>query len=300
MYWRRALTHYVQIVSLGVAIILYFISSSFLCSLGFLLVAESCIMLGLTRLKRFRHEVDEAAHRSACTLASAVRTATLARMLDDHRKELERLEVLATRTRSITSVENGANDDWLGLDTLLASFVRLAIAYRESATAFDVAAEAALLDYLSRASRAAPASGPVASVRAQRLAIMRGRVDSLRRAREERELIAEELATISETVRWTHEQAALGRSAEAHAGVADAVASCTRHGTALRELSELQGQGMVDADMLRLGRGERIDVTRLRVQVDAPPAPALVEPIEVVEPQQTMGTLAMHLYSTRS
>jgi hypothetical protein len=298
MYWRRALTHYVQIVSLGTAIILYFISSSFLCTLGFLLLAEAGIMLGLTRVKRFRREVDEAAHRAACTLASAVRTATLARMTDDHRRELERLEALATRTRSITAVENTSSDDWLGLDALIASFVRLAIAYRESATAFDTATEAALLDYLNAASRAAPGSGPVASVRAQRLAIMRGRVESLRRAREERELIAEELATISETVRWTHEQAALGRSAEAHLGVAEAVASCARSGSTLRELSELQGQGAVDADMLRLGRGERIDMTRLRVQVDVPQSPALVEQVEA-EPPQTIATLAMHLYSSR-
>jgi hypothetical protein len=298
MYWRRALTHYIQIVSLGVAIILYFVSSSFLCSLGFLLMAEAFILLGLTRLTSFRREVDEVTHRAACTLAAAVRTATLSRMSDEHRRELERLEALATRTRSIATVDGmSSGDDWLGLDTLLASFVRLAIAYRESAVAFDTAAETALLQYLAAQGAARPSSGPVAAVRAQRLAIMRGRVDSLQRAREERELIAEELATISETVRWTHEQAALGRSTEAHAGVAEAVASCARSGTALRELSELQGQGPIDPDMLRLGRGERLEITRLRVQVDSPP-PALLETVEV-EHQHAAAALAMHIYSTR-
>jgi len=256
-YRRRALTHYSQTAALLVPLVGFALTLSFAAALLLLIGAEVLVIVALPNLVGFRRRVDASLERAACLNAAAPLAGLLARMGDAHRRELEELEVLAAQVRTTTALERGQGDEWLGLDDLLARFVGLAIAHRESASAFDADGDRKLAAQIAELEGALavanPALGATSAWTARRLAILRHRRQTWVRARDERALLCAELATIAEIVRWTHEQAALGRSAAAHAGLIDAVGHCAKNGAALRELSALQGSDCVDPDLVRLG-----------------------------------------------
>jgi hypothetical protein len=215
------------------------------------------VVLGLPKLGGFRQRVDASLDRAARLEAATSLAALLARMGEEHRRELEELQVLAAQVRTTTALERGQGDEWLGLDDLLARFVRLAIAHRESTASFDAEGDRKLAAQIAEleGTLAVAALGATSATAwtARRLAILRHRRQTWVRAQDERAVLSEELATIAEIVRWTYEQAALGRSAAAHAGLIEAVGHCAKNGAALRELSALQGSDCGDPDLLRLG-----------------------------------------------
>jgi hypothetical protein len=215
------------------------------------------VIVALPTLAGFRQRVDASLDRAVRLNAAAALATVLARMGEAHRRELEELQVLAAHVRTTTALERGQGDEWLGLDDLLARFVHLAIAHRESTSSFDAEGDrklaAQIADLEGTLAVAALDATAATAWTARRLAILRHRRQTWVRARDERAVLSEELATIAEIVRWTYEQAALGRSAAAHAGLIDAVGHCAKNGAALRELSALQGSDCGDPDLLRLG-----------------------------------------------
>jgi hypothetical protein len=116
----------------------------------------------------------------------------------------------------------------------------------------------------------------------RRMAILIDRRQTWRRARNEQAVLAAELSTIAELVRWMYEQSALGRSVDAQAEVADAINAAVNSGPVLRELAALDGCEPVDPEILRLGR--RGQAENMAAAAQATSSQATITP-SVVTPQ---------------
>jgi hypothetical protein len=260
-YRRRALTHYAQTAVAALPIAVGVVTLSLAAAILLLVAGELLLFMLLPRMPGFRKQVDASLERAACMRAALSRAALLGRMDGSYQRELEQLEDLAGRVRGNNTFDNPTTEEWLGLDNLLAVFVRLAIAHRDSASAFppsggfELEVQIAELETVHSRSMGEPRAWAE-----RRLAILRDRRDTWCRAREEQAVLAGELSTIGELVRWMYEQSALGRCFDAHCEVQDAVAACSRNGAVLRELAALDGEGPVDPDVLRLGRRAMLDV----------------------------------------
>jgi hypothetical protein len=255
-YRRRAMTHYAQAAVAAVPVIVGLVTLSILAAALLVVVGEVLVFALLPHLPAFRRHVDATLDRDACLQAAAVRSTLLARMDVQHQRELEQLEDLASRIRKDSSGEStSSSQEWLGIDRLLAAFVRLAIAHRDSCSAFHAAGgyelEAQIAEVETMRIRAVDEQRVWAE---RRLAILLDRRDTWCRARHEQLVLAAELATIGELVRWMFEQSALGRSVDAQSEVIDAVNAAANSGPVLRELAALDGSEPVDPEILRLGR----------------------------------------------
>lgn len=256
-YRRRAMTHYAQAAVAAVPVIVGLVTLSILAAACLVVAGEVIVFVLLPHLPAFRRHVDAALERDACLRAAAARSVLVARMDHVHQRELEQLEDLAMRVRGTSSVtgDGTSREEWLGIDRLLAAFVRLAIAHRESSAAFDGTG-----GYLLDAQIAEVEQVRVHAVDEQRawaerrLAILLDRRQTWRRARYEQSVLLAELSTIGELVRWMFEQSALGRSMDAQAEVVDAVNAAANSGPVLRELAALDACEPIDPEILRLGR----------------------------------------------
>lgn len=256
-YRRRAMTHYAQAAVAAVPVIVGLVTLSILAASLLVIIGELVVFVMLPHLPSFRRHVDACLERDACLAAASARSALLVRMDAQHQRELEQLEDLAARVRNTSACtgDGTSREEWLGVDRLLAAFVRLAIAHRESCTAFDIARGYALEAQLAEAEMTRV--NAVDEERAwteRRLAILLDRRQTWRRARHEQAVLEAELATIGELVRWMFEQSALGRSVDAQAEVVDAVNAAASSGPVLRELAAIEGCVHVDPEILRLGR----------------------------------------------
>jgi hypothetical protein len=256
-YHRRAMTHYAQAAVAALPVIVGLITLSILAAAFLVVVGEVVVFLALPHLPAFRRHVDAALDRDACLRAAAARSVLLTRMDIQHQRELEHLEELALRVRGATSAtgDTTSREEWLGIDRLLAAFVRLAIAYRESCSSFDTSGGYTLEMQIAEVEMArVRAEGEQRAWAERRLAILLDRRQTWRRARQEQAVLAAELATVGELVRWMFEQSAYGRSVDAQAEVLDAVNAAANSGSVLRELAALQGSEPVDPEIFRLGR----------------------------------------------
>lgn len=274
-YHRRAMTHYAQAAVAAVPVIVGLVTLSILAAALLVVVGELVVFVMLPHLPAFRRHVDATLDRDACLQAAATRSALLSRMDVQHQRELERLEDLASRVRGTGSGsgDTTSREEWLGVDRLLAAFVRLAIAHRDSSVAFDTttgyALEVQLAEVETMRVRAVDEQRTWAE---RRLAILLDRRQTWRRARYEQSVLAAELATIGELVRWMYEQSALGRSVDAQAEVVDAVNAAANSGPVLRELAALEGCEPVDPEVLRLGRRGAAECTMQTIQSPLQPS----------------------------
>jgi len=264
-YHRRAMTHYAQAAVAAVPVIIGLVTLSILAAAFLVVVGEIVVFALLPHLPAFRRHVDASLERDACLRAAATRSSLLMRMDVQHQRELERLEDLAARVRGASSGtgERTSREEWLGIDRLLAAFVRLAIAHRDSCAAFDATSGYVLEMQLAEVeSIRMRAEGEQRTWAERRLAILLDRRQTWRRARNEQSVLAAELATIGELVRWMFEQSALGRSVDAQTEVLDAVNAAASSGPVLRELAALEGCEPVDPEVLRLGRRGPVETIR--------------------------------------
>lgn len=257
-YRRRAMTHYAQAAVAAVPIIVGLVTLSVMAALILVLAGELLVFVLLPHVSAFRKQVDANLDRDACLRAATARAVLLSRMDAHHQRELERLEDLAGRVRVSSALEEDAatsEEEWLGLDGLLAVFVRLAIAHRDSAAAFHSTGgfeiEVQIAEVEEMCAKTADDERAWAE---RRLAILHDRRQTWRRARMEQNVLTSEMATISELVQWMYEQSALGRCVDAHSEVVTAVTTAAKSGTVLRELAALDGSEPVDPEVLRLGR----------------------------------------------
>jgi hypothetical protein len=210
-YRRALLTHGVHVLPAALAVSVAVIMTLPV-ALAVFLVAELVLFLVVPRLSTFRRSVDRCTEEAARIAEGIARAEVLSKMSDAHRNELERLEELAERIRERGELDTEADADaamerWLGLDRLLELFVRLAVAHRRNSESFSTVERSALEDRIARLEHvpvAAMSEATRASV-ARRRAVLERRRETWTRALEEREVLAQELATISDAIRWMHE-----------------------------------------------------------------------------------------------
>ena len=170
------------------------------------------LLLGIVlHLRAFRRYVDERLDQIERAKAAEQRSTLLLQMSDEHRRELLRLESIVDRIRDATRPHGTAAQ--IAVDEclrLLASYVRLAIAYNVSRECLASVDRKTLEDEM-RTARGGALLASSAHTRAlahRRLVIARKRADRWDRSREALEAIAHQLAMIGELVQLTHEQVA--------------------------------------------------------------------------------------------
>jgi hypothetical protein len=268
LYRLRALSHPAQAFLALAAAMLAVLTLSVLVPFLTLAVGEVVFLGAIPRSRFFQAVVDEQLDRAAREEALAKRMVLAARLGDEHRLELEQLELLALRIRERIGEEHG--QDAFGLGRLLATYARLATAHRTSTEAFRPFEYASLLGQLAalEASRAR-APGPTRSTIDRRLAVGRTRAEVWRRALQDRERIAHELATIGDIVRWMYEECAATTAVHARAELDEILSTWQHDGATLCEVTELcHGEDAVDASVFTLR-----DAT-IRVDVEEPPTAA--------------------------
>jgi hypothetical protein len=95
----------------------------------------------------------------------------------------------------------------------------------------------------------------------RRLGIVRRRLGTAQRLRDDCESLTHGLAMISDLVRWAHDECVASRAELVRDQLEDALTTCERNGATLRELSALCAElDPVDARLLALGRSEMVSV----------------------------------------
>lgn len=222
-----------------------------------------------------RRAIDARVDQQAREAAAATRAQLLSRMSEEHRRTFGELETTASLIRR--SVGGGTPvGDCLGLESLLAAYVRLAVAHRaacESLPASDAVRrfenELAILE--ARPRDASPATQTSID---RRVAVLRARFEAQRAARDEQAALQCDLATIADTVGWMRENCMAARSESVRHEVMRTVDVACNDGALLRDLSRLNEPVPFDPRVLELGRGVRT--------VPAPPPPMAVR--VVVDP----------------
>jgi hypothetical protein len=210
VYIKHALMHPWHVVVLAGATVFGVANWSLLVLLLVFGGAEVLLLGIVLHLRTFRRYVDERLDQIERARAAEQRASLLLQMGDEHRRELLRLESVVDRIRDATKPHGTAAQ--IAVEEclrLLASYVRLAIAYNTSRECL-ASVDRRMLDEEIRALEGARFS-PSPSTRAlahRRLTIARKRADRWDRSREALEAMAHQLAMIGELVQLTHEQVA--------------------------------------------------------------------------------------------
>jgi hypothetical protein len=276
-YRRHAVTHVAQIFFVVLPLMIAILSLSAMGPLLGFLAGELALILVLPRLPAFQRMVDAQIERKHRADAARERAALLAQMSDAHRCDLERIELFASQIRERTGCAEPC--DLLGVERLVALYVRLAIAHRESVAVFPGAARNEISQQIASAARMhETATGPVRDRLCQRLWILRSRSVVIAKGHEEREAMEEELATIVEVVRYTYERCATADTATATAELREIVENAAQTAMLARELSTVR---VVDFDSAVLERGrptpdELLALTKVRVASSEAALPAMM------------------------
>lgn len=218
--------------------------------------------------RRLDKELVEAQRRDA----EEVRQRLLNRMNDDHRAELEHLELLVDSIRSREGDPTRTSlvlDDHLGLERLTARYAELAVTYRETKRRLaltDCESIDAQLKALERSQSVQPSKSISKHISA--LQEQRQRIAHKRRACYEQNLarldeIRRELSTIAELIRLLHEQSVTASSADNLLGFEDEVERFMIDFEGFRlGLGELSGLSEEEDEGIPLEREEEEDKTR--------------------------------------
>lgn len=176
------------------------------------LLVEVVALAVLPSQEFFRRHVNVRLAEDELVEAERQREQLLFQMNEEHRRELERLEFLVHRIRNNCGHQHEqvkvALHESLGLDRLLASYVRLGIAHRTSRETLAMTNRRELqgkIERLQVAVRTAP-NGRMRRLHERRRAIAVTRAERWDRNRENLEVIAQQLATISDLIHMIHEQ----------------------------------------------------------------------------------------------
>jgi hypothetical protein len=221
------------------------------------------VLLGIVlHLRVFRCYVDERLDQIERARAAEQRASLLLQMGDEHRRELLRLESIIDRIRDATRPHGTAAQ--IAVDEcqrLLASYVRLAIAYNASRETLASVDRRALEDDARTLEAVRFSQNRQTRALAQRRAVIaRKRAERWDRSREALDAIAHQLAMIGELVQLTHEQV----SAPADwTGGTDEIDRFVRdlddNQSTIDELAEFLGaDDTIEPRMLELGRAARV------------------------------------------
>jgi hypothetical protein len=261
VYVKHALMHPWHVVVLAGATVFGVANWSLLVLLLVFAGAELLLLGIVLHLRAFRRYVDDRLDQIERSKAAEQRATLLLQMGDEHRRELLRLEAVVDKIRDAARPHGTAAQ--LAVDEclrLLASYVRLAIAYnvsRECLASVDRRA----LDEEIRALEAArfSQSTQTRALAQRRLNIARKRAERWDRSREALEAIAHQLAMIGELVMLTHEQIAAPADPMGATDEIDrVVAELDDNQSTIDELAEFLGvEETIEPAILDMGRAAR-------------------------------------------
>jgi len=253
-YTEYALRHHVQALVIATAVALGFFTLIFTLSilvpLTAIVGAELVIVTVLPRCAWFQQSIDDELECVALAHAVEVRGTLLARISEEHRRELDELERLVAkvveRSRHGLRLRGGdqlspPGEDWLDLGRLLGSYVQLAIAHRANVDALRATneAHAPMHDLVSLRALRTTASSAMLPWIDRRMEIARGRVMAAERAHEERAMLMHGLATIADLIRWTHDECVASHDELLQTVLVDAETVCDGRAGTLREIVTL-------------------------------------------------------------
>jgi hypothetical protein len=253
VYLRSAAAGPWQLVVVASGVVLGYAQCSVVGLLIAFAVAEAILLGIVSRLSFFRRHVDMRLARAAQARAADQRASLLARMGEEHRHELAMLEFELDRIREAAAPEGLAAGPIVEeCRQLLTSYVRLAIACRDSRECLAAVDRARLSEEcraLEAASVASPVVGAIELVR-QRLVVVHERIERWERTRETLAILMQRIALVADLVRLAHERIA---------APSDPERGMTRvsidDGAGDAEVAELLHlEPLVDADVLELGR----------------------------------------------
>ncbi len=261
VYVKHALMHPWHVVVLAGATVFGVANWSLLVLLLVFAGAELLLLGVVLRLRAFRRYVDERLDQIERGRAAEQRATLLLQMGDEHRRELLRLESVVDRIRDATKPSGTAAQ--IAVDEclqLLASYVRLAIAYNASRECLASVDRRALDEEMRALEAARFTQNPQTRTLAQRrLAIARKRAERWDRSREALEAIAHQLAMIGELVQLTHEQIAAPADPSGATHELDrVVAQLDESQSTMEELAEFLGvEETIDPRVLDMGRAAK-------------------------------------------
>jgi hypothetical protein len=221
------------------------------------------LLLGIVlHLRAFRHYVDERLDQIDRAKAAEQRATLLLQMGDEHRRELLRLESIVDRIRDAARPNGTAAQ--IAVDEclrLLASYVRLAIAYNVSRECLASVDRRHLDEEIRQLEAARFSQSPHARTLAQRrLLIARKRTERWDRSRDALEAIAHQLAMIGELVQLTHEQiVAPADPGSATTEIDRVVEELDETQSTIEELAEFLGvEEAIEPSVLDMGRAARV------------------------------------------
>jgi hypothetical protein len=208
-YVKWAFVHPYNVLAMVTTLVLALISWSG----GLLLVGvilELIFLCMVPVVGTFRRMVARSVETAERAAAQKAREEQIAQMGPVHRDELGRLEALIRRTRDNAQRKAsavGLIDDFLGLDRLTASYIRLAIAHKTSEECLSMTNRMALAETI-RSLESAQTVLPERTRRLvqRRLSIAHQRAQCWDRTRDHVVAIAHQLATILELVHLMHDR----------------------------------------------------------------------------------------------
>ncbi len=261
VYVKHALMHPWHVVVLAGATVFGVANWSLLVLLLVFGGAELLLLGIVLRLHAFRRYVDERLDQLERAKAAEQRTTLFLQMGEEHRRELLRLEAVVDKIRDATrphgTAAQIAADECL---RLLASYVRLAIAYNVSRDCLATVDRRALDDEIRALETARFSPHPHTRALAQRrCGIARKRAERWDRSRAGLEAIAHQLAMIGELVQLTHEQVAAPVDPTGATDEIDRVVEELDESQAtIEELAEFLGvDDTIEPRMLDMGRAAR-------------------------------------------
>lgn len=209
-YLGRVAVHPYNLLVLGSALLLSFIGwSSLLLLLG--IGAELAILCIVPWRGYFRQRIDaqlDEIDRAAWTRARE----TLVRQMDiRHQQELAKLDRLIDRTRENIRRRGGAVpillDEGFGLNRLVTSYIRLAIAHKAGQESLAMTNHGELMETIRGLEAIRnTSSGRTRGLSERRLSIAYRRAECWNRTREGLDVVAQKLSTILELIQLMHER----------------------------------------------------------------------------------------------
>jgi hypothetical protein len=240
VYRRAALVHQANLLTLAGALTLGLVYPSLGGALAVLL-AEFIFLLMAPRSRWISARLDADLAESEAQEAQEARAARVARMSDGHRKEFDLLDLLVKRITAagVRHAPRAPLADGIDPHELVDRFIRLALAHRacdEALEQRDRGAPHVTLRALEVAHRAASPQLRVAI--AERFDVIRRRTAFEASLRENSDILAHQLATISELIQLCHQQTL---TAATCAESTDFAQQLVESRAADRELEELDG-----------------------------------------------------------
>lgn len=271
IYLRHVLVHPYNLLFLGTFLLASLMGTSLWILLWTLLV-ETVVLGLLPRTRWVRRNVEDQLRSRERTEAGQVRAALAAHMDPARRQELVELERRVETIRANARRQGRANDplleEFLGLDRLLGSFVRLAVVHRatrESLSMTDrdgLLHEIELLDNRRRAAKSKQLERAVA----RQLGLARRRLQCFERNQQRLDAMEHHLGAIAEMIRLVHDQSLTLLDSERATDMVDRVLrELEDHEHALDELISVCVTHGVDDEVSLEELNEREEVRAIRV-----------------------------------